>query len=327
MTKPSNCSVTVATGKLDEDNAVRKRIENIFKSNPILQGVSVILKSKSLPLNIDKLLENIRKIDLNEFEKLPELLQEVSGYKSKGFITIEGIPLHQVWDDSSLDITDSIQFNSVTNQIKIKLNKSTFESSPNVFDNRKGILIKKIMESKKGHGALNHVSYSYLITMSTLEEGISHEVHHLIKSVFKYSSVKVRTNCANNISCLRDVNKIIGNSTIIPLKLNIRDYPIFNVDFQEANQAIYEYLTLLHINSPQLTENIDDYISSYKIPEYLAQNTEHLQELYKYTFDEIDFSVLDSLMRSNCLSISAYATDSHIMILNTQNTLVLWECQ
>lgn len=327
MSNLSNCSVTIAAGKLEKNNIVSKRIDKIFKSNPLLQDVSAILNSKSLPLDINILREKIRKIELNEFEKLPELLQEVSRYKSKGFITIEGIPLHQCWDNAALDITDRIQFNSATNQIKIKLNKNTFESSPNVSRNNRGILIKKIMGSKKGHGALNHVSYSYLITMSTLEEDISHGMYHLIKSVFKYSSIKVCTNCAKDISCLQDRNKIVGDSTRMPLKLNINACPIFNVDIQEENQAIYEYLNLLHINSPQLTENIDEYISSYKIPKCLTQDTENLQRLYKHVFDEIDLSILDSLIRSNCLSISAYTTDSHIMILNIQNTLVLWECK
>lgn len=327
----SNCIITIAPGRQQDENIVHKRIEKIFKSNPILHDVSVIIDSKSLPLDIAMLAGNIQKFELDEFKKLPELIQEVSACNSDDFVIIEAIPMHQVWDNTDLDIVDSIQFSSVTRQIKLKLNKSTFQSAPNVFESQKGILIKKIMESKKGHGALNHVSYSYLITLSTLEEDISYEMHHLINFVFGQSAVKVHTNNNNNISFLQDENKAVGHLTKKPSKLNVRCYPDLNdVDFHEQSQTIYEYLNLLHINSLQLTETIDDYISSYQIPEFIKRSTEELkpdQEVYKHTFDEVDFSTFDSLMKSHCLSISAYTKDSHIMILNIPDALVLWECQ
>lgn len=331
----SNCIITIAPGRQQDENIVHKRIEKIFKSNPILHDVSVIIDSKSLPLDIAMLAGNIQKFELDEFKKLPELIQEVSACNSDDFVIIEAIPMHQVWDNTDLDIVDSIQFSSVTRQIKLKLNKSTFQSAPNVFESQKGILIKKIMESKKGHGALNHVSYSYLITLSTLEEDISYEMHHLIKSVFGYSTVKVYTNNTNNTSYLLDKNlldenKAVGRLSKMPSRLNVNYLEFNDVDFHEQSQTIYEYLNLLHINSLQLTETIDDYISSYQIPEFIKRSTEELkpdQEVYKHTFDEVDFSTFDSLMKSHCLSISAYTKDSHIMILNIPDALVLWECQ
>ncbi|CUM56901.1 unnamed protein product [Debaryomyces tyrocola] len=329
----SNCIVTLAPGSQQDENIVHKRIEKIFKSNPIVHDVSVILNSKSLPLDIGMLVGNIQKFELDEFKKLPELIQKVSAFKSDDFVIIEAIPIHQVWDNTDLDIIDSIQFSSVTGQIKLKLNKSTFQSSPNIFDSQKGILIKKIIESKKGHGALNHVSYSYLITLSTVEEDISYEMHHLIKSVFGYSTVKVHTNNTTNISHLLDENKAVGRLSKMPKmpsKLNVNYLEFNDVDFHEQSQTIYEYLNLLHINSQQLTETIDDYISSYQIPESIKRSTEELkpdQELYKHTFDEIDFPTFHSLMKNHCLTISAYVKNSHIMVLNIPDASLLWECQ
>lgn len=331
MSKASNCIITIAPGNLQNENVVRQRIEKIFKSEPILHDVSIILDAKSMPLDIGMLVGNIQNFELDEFKKLPELLREVSAYSLDGFITIEAIPMHQISDNADLDIIDSIHFSSITRQIRLKLNKSTFQSTPNVFGSQKGILVKKVKESKKGHGASNYVSYNYLITFSILEENISNEINHLIKSVFGNSTVKVQTNNANNISSLQGENKTVGSLAKIPLKLNVRNYPIFDdTGFREQSQAIYEYLTLFHINSPQLTENIDDYISSYQAPNFMSEYTEEVRpgkELFRHTFEDIDLAIFTSLMKSGCLSISAYTMNTHILISNNPNNLVLWECQ
>lgn len=328
MTNTNNCLVSVADKTLDS-NIIFKRLKKIFENHGVLCDISVVLDVKSLPPDIDSLLRCIHKFETSDYTELSTLLQEVSLSQEKGYVVLEAFPMHQISENLHLNIVDTLKFNSITGQITLQLTEKCYQSCP-LLVNNKEVTITKINNSKKGHGSSHSASFNYMISLSILN--ISAEIDYIVETIFGNSQVTVLTNRLNPITSLQNNDSETHSSMVILQELStmVQVPQVSKLDIQENYNSIYEYLTLLHMNSPLLTEGLDTYISSYQGPEFKSiTNLDSRDKLYKYTFGYMDSFVWDSLINHNWRSISGYTNDSHVLILNdsVHQNLVLWECK
>jgi len=289
-----SCSVTVLPpGKTD--------LGALGTQYPLFSSLSIISKSQHSPIDINQ----VQVYSLQNSDKLVEIL---SSSLNQDFY-LQAIPSSQVIND--IDNNSLIVHNGA---LKLCLNESTYITVPNV---SKFATVKKLTHKKVGHGSKNLVSYSYSISLpfTTLPP----ELVYILNS--KFSTSEITTTLKVDSTALKSTmacQRLQQDINLSPLLISPKD--IYQDPFE-----FYEYLSLLNLNSSQLSlkVNVDDYLSIYQPPQSSSQ---YNGDLFQHILTDVSSCLQQILPQDDWICINGHSSKGNIVIFRSpsDNSIVVW---
>ncbi|CAK7893842.1 hypothetical protein CAAN1_02S08856 [[Candida] anglica] len=285
-----------------------------------LQRVEII---SSQPLsNVSKLIN----YNHPNFPRLGSIL-EGDALKAKGLL-LHAIPTRaqqQMPLNESLDICDEFTYDGSNDQSVIKLTSATYQRVPGLH-NIDGVDVRKVKESKKGHGAKFYVSYNYIIKINwkQLTTNALNKVIFMINNAFE--QVIITISCYEFTTDLEEkfgFTKTTPTLTSTTPKYTFEDFPS---DSDLDPEEVYELLNLLLIDSAQLSGSIDDYISNYSVPFPISVTTSQNKTTRYRLIGPIHSDFIQDL-ESNWKILSMHTkTQQFIHFRDSSNNVYSWEC-
>ncbi|KAK6453711.1 uncharacterized protein RJT20DRAFT_3713 [Scheffersomyces xylosifermentans] len=325
-----NCHVT--TGSLDSE-AVQKTINSLLKGNPYIKTANILISSGSNDIESDFSigLTDVKSYQNGEFSNLLGAIQELSFPDDAK--SLSSIYLHAKSNEISKDLSITNSFTLKNNNLRVRLNESSFQRVPNLANLKSPKFeVKKIKESKTGHGAKNYVSYNYSITSSMEIRNnylvLPEELKYLIETIFSHCIVRIVAYKAP-IAFLDSKTPSISTSQIASSVVNLLPLSTDIEKLQQVDSSeLYEYLTLLTLDCSQLQlkNPVDDYISIYSPPEFPSHSDVDNSDLVKVSVSDIHSEFLvDYIREANWRVISLHSEETHLLLFKSQvNAVVVW---
>lgn len=293
LTMVSNCKVTKCQpGSLPAE---------ILQQYSILTDLYIVSDIKS-QINLD-----LTKYHLSQLTNSGDLYEIITKRDAESYL--EATPSDRHADSEDFHINKLILRN---NTLKLYLQEQSYKSIPSL--SNVGI-VKKLKDSKVGHGAKHYVNYSHSIEIN-LSTGIKSQVKYVLQTIFSKCDI------ITNIPIDSNVVQSTHRSQALNQNLNLS--PIFNQNDDLSD--LYEYLILLNMNSNQLLMNndTDDYLSTYEVP--TSESTPQMSLTLNH-YINISGKYLQGLFNENWLCINAYTFSGHILLLKSpvDKSIIIWE--
>lgn len=293
----SQCSVVVRqSGEMS--------IDMFFKDRPILSELHIVSKDQS-PISL-----NSSQYPITRLLKSDQLLSLISKANKDS-----NLKASTNSDNEFLD--PAIRHNELILDglnLKLYINEQSYKSIPSVVNIG---TVKKLKDTKLGHGSKYHSSHSYLVCLN-LTSGMKPEIEYILNTLFTICDI------TTNITTKLPVENIIPSTLV----LNKVDLSSLYADISDLDLAdLYEYLILINLNSPQLTsEGIDDYISTYQLPYTHSSATEN-KPLVLSRYEDVSSKHVHDMIKQDWLIINTYHDSGHTLLFKSpvSQTIVVWD--
>lgn len=308
-------------------------LESILQKYPVFNRVEVLGSSLVEVSSSSQFLAT-------SFTSVTKLLEE-SFVKEHVNLFLRAVPQIQVQTnqnsyaqvDNSLHTHDIISYNSLTSKLHLQLTHQSFQRVPALQPNDY-VSVTKMIPTKRGHGSKHHVSYSrsILVDLTKLKEAEFVKVMYIVGKIFH--SVQI---CVSTIDLPSEITRKLVLEYGLSLEvvepkckqLGISHDVLSLCASALENEGsgpleIYEYLSLVLLNSVQITTTVEDYISSYETP--FPQGESGPIQMYKSFLVGSCFhsKILAKLLNWDVLSLHTEST--HILILKRKNAAFVWKC-
>ncbi|ODV65176.1 hypothetical protein HYPBUDRAFT_154031 [Hyphopichia burtonii NRRL Y-1933] len=286
----------------NEVGACPQFLEKIVKETPFLDKLSVISQS---PVEL---------ADSKTWSKFGfrDLLQLIESIPVQEHVSLRASPSIEQFAPYN-----QLVFSSIDDSIKIQLNESSYKNA-GYFNKSNRLKVKQRTPSKNSP----HLFPTYHIVCCRSE--LTPDCKQLISTVFQNVNLKVVTLDSDFESALHADFSLEPSSTEISLLNGAIDLlslvdPIANEDLHDY----YEFITLVHLQSIQFTENLNSAISSYEAPATGSGAMTRPHHILQSR--NLSSSVVSRVFDQSWLSISLNFENAHILILNTDSKIISWK--
>ncbi|KAG2733589.1 hypothetical protein G9P44_003114 [Scheffersomyces stipitis] len=320
-----HCHVTSGNG-----SEVFKSIESALRSTCFINSAHILTSATPEPTT------NLDLVQFHKSSSAPEtpLLEILSQLDYTDFDeNNSAIYLSAVSDNASIELSNTSSLTLKNSILKIVVSESAFQKVPNLA-NVPNVVLKKIRESKIGHGSKQFVSYNYDITIqlriANNQLAIFSELQYIIQTIFNvYTCLTVSTfNFPIQLISTESATAAISQINADLVNLHPLGASIQTLDSEDTAE-LYEYLTMLASGSSQLnTYNpVEDFISSYQVPQ-LPSDSQFPHNLERLTLKNIHSKFLNLYIREQPWTIiSIHSDNKHSLLYRSpvDGHIILWE--
>ncbi|KAK6461512.1 hypothetical protein DFJ63DRAFT_319779 [Scheffersomyces coipomensis] len=315
-------SLSVTYGSSDSIE-ITSKIATLFKSSEVIENINIITSSSNL-IDQDQINQSSHYYHEPQYEHLYELLESIE--VGDGSLFLDVIPSDQVFVSPFLHIQN--KFTIKNQQLKIFLNESSFQMIPNLVHKVKGVKVKKIQNYKIGHGSkqYSNINHQIEINLDIVEHKFKlfPELKFIISKLFHKVDIKISSSKPTVTASLQPHPIILTAIDLNPDVINLS--PIFFPSSSNDAGEIYEYLTLLSLdsNNEQLkySNNVDDFLSIYKVPTTDIPDRETKIGLYKFNYQHANTNSLSFILQNpawNVISLQYF--NRHILLFKDINNI------
>ncbi|KAK6202355.1 uncharacterized protein RJT21DRAFT_118368 [Scheffersomyces amazonensis] len=330
----NNQSLQVLQGPYDSENVTNK-IQSLLNQIPLISNANIITNSSDY--TGDDIVSSSFYYTANNYNSVYELLTSIKLERDENVFYVKAIPSDVVVVDNSLSSLNVNQLSLHNSKLIFILTESTFQTIPALTNKVKNSRTRKLKHTKIGHGAKQFVSYNYQIDIDLIIDhgkfNIEPEIAYIINKEF--SQVQIEVSSSFTIDYLTEFASVpqFKHTTIDPTTINLQPFE-FN-DINNNLGDIYEYFTLLTLNSTnpqlQLTNSIDDALSSYQIPSSSIDTNQSSPSvpLYKHNIINVNSHYISHTILSQSWKLLSLQTSGiHVIIYrDTKDNTFVFEAR
>ncbi|CUM65946.1 uncharacterized protein PRCAT00003599001 [Priceomyces carsonii] len=311
----NHCSVRVSSGESTK-SFIDKQVKALIKECEIINRLDIL----SLNDECEAISSQHGKYCEMEYNNLAQLLLEIVKTLTIDNLIIQAEASFQIPEDT-LDETDTFSFNTRTFCVTLKLKESSFQSTPGL---QKVGEIKRLKETKKGHGSRCFVSYSYSIQV-VLSSGscVPAELTYILNKLFGRCSLRLSIYGDNEQISSLIFNDVKMVRKVLPSEINVQVFRELNYKDRHEMANVHEFLTLLFINNTEVSRPSDDFISTYVNPETKVGS---LVQMRRDSVKNINPAALYDISKLSFFALSILTGRSHILVLKgfPENRIISW---